>query len=182
MYNAQLKRLDALTARASARASAAAGAGGSAIVAALLTLGPLNGTTTVATDIAAFDVTPTKGGLYLVGITASFVLSAADAGVAWVLLAVPAVTAISGGAVADTNFHYETTGSPLVVTGGTPVAQYGAAQEIATGQIAAQNQVILAAVQLAPTPTRQAIVLAVQTTGGAHLTTLGVANAFAIEL
>lgn len=186
MQGSVLKRIDNLLARASSRASGAASASG--IVTAGnggVTLGPLDGTTTTPpTVIAAFDVTPTKGGLYQVSFTVGYVLSAAD-NLGFLVDAVPAVTAITGGAAApppNAAFHYETTGSPLVVTGGTPVLAISAAVAVATGQIAAQTQLITGTVQLLPTPTRQAIVLSVVTAGGAHLTTLAITNASAIEL
>lgn len=180
-----LKRLDNLVAAARSRAAAAPGAS-SAITAGNggVAAGALTGTTTALIPVAAFDVTPTRGGLYQVSMNLEFVLSAADS-VTWAVLAVPAVTAISGGAQVPPStgkFHYETTGSPLVVTGGTPVSASTVSQQFAAGQIAACNQSIFALVQLLDTPTRQAIVVEVETSGGAHLTTLNITNASAIEL
>lgn len=186
MQGSVLKRIDNLLARASSRASGAASASG-AVTAGNggVVLGPLDGTTTTPpTVLAAFDVTPTKGGLYQVSFTVNYALSAADT-LAFLVNGVAAVTAITGGATApppNAAFHYETTGSPLVVTGGASELAISAAVAVATGQIAAQTQVISGTVQLLPTPTRQAIVLGVVTSGGAHLTTLGITNASAIEL
>lgn len=176
-----LKRIDNLLAGARARA-AAAPAAGSVITAGNggVAAGALTGVTTGQTTVAAFDVTPTRGGLYQVTVTVIYVLSAADT-LAWALFAVPAVTAIAGGAAVGA-FHYETTGSPLVVTGGAGVEAILNQAEIAAGNITAVTVTLSGVVQVLPTPTRQAIVLTVQTSGGAHLTTIAINNAAASEL
>jgi hypothetical protein len=180
-----LKRLDNLTAGARARAAAAAGQASSIAVIAAdeVAAGALTGTTTSPIEVAAFDVTPSKGGLYLVNFTADVVLSAADT-LTWQIIGVEGLTSITGGAALRQTFHYETTGSALVVTGtGSTVEQWIGHFEVATGQIAAVNFPISAVVQLGgANGTRQAILVAVTTAGGAHLTTLNITNAGAIEI
>lgn len=112
MYNAQLKRLEALTARASSRASAAIVPSASNVVTTAdnVAPGPLDGTTTVLTPVAAFALTPSKGGLYFVSFTVSYVLSAADS-VLWLLESIAAVTAITGGATLRSTFVADFLGS-----------------------------------------------------------------------
>lgn len=178
-----LKRLDNLVAGARARASAASLAGAAQLVtqADEAVCGALTGTTTSPIVIAAFDVTPNKSGLYLVGFTLPLVLSAADT-LSWNIEAVPLVTAITGGTAIRETFHFETS-SPVVVTGGTPVDVGLLTQEIATGDIGAQSpSFVFAAAMPGAIGTRQALVLFVETAGGAHLTTLEISNAFALEL
>jgi hypothetical protein len=178
-----LKRLDNLVRLALSRATGAGLAAGAGVITQddEVVCGPLTGTTTSPITVAAWDVTPVKSGLYLVGFTLPFVLSAADT-VSWNIEAVPLVTAITGGTAIRSTFHYEST-SPLVVAGGTPVNAGLYTQEIATGDITAQTPTLcMAAVTPGAIGTRQALVLFVKTAAGAHLTTLEISNAFALEL
>lgn len=176
------KRLNNLVAGARARASAAASGGTEAISAGNggVTLGPLTGTTTVLTPIIAFDVTPRKSGMFLVQVNLTFVLSAADT-VAIPVDVVPAVTALTGGTALG-DFHYETTGQPLEITGGTPVLAAVQTMQVAAGQIGSVNMQVSALVNVGNIGTRSAIVVNVETSGGAHLTAIGTGNASCIEL
>lgn len=164
-----LKRLDNLVAGARARAAipvvGAANESGKAAPPAAL--GDLSGVTTAFIDLAAMDLTPKGSGRFQYTATVNYTLDGADT-VTFNVDAVPLVTAISGG-TASGNFHYES-GTPIVVTGGAPVVEIPTVDQIAAGQIAAVSKTISGFVQLAPLGGRQAIVLAVKTAGGAHLT------------
>ena len=178
-----LKRIDNLLRLALSRAAGGAEAAGAEFVtqADEVVCGPLTGTTTSPIVVAAFDVTPTKSGLYQVGFTLPFELSAADT-VSWNIEAIPLVTGITGGTAIRSTFHYEST-SPVVVTGGSGVNVGLLTREIATGNITAQTETISFMAEMpGAIGTRQALVLFVETTGGAHLTTLEVSNAYAFEL
>lgn len=163
-----LKRLDALVQLALARANGAA-VPGNKVVTPLggVTPSDLSGTTTAPIIVSALDVTPVRAGTYRVAVVVNYTLSAADE-VTWVLGAVPTVTAITGGTTVG-NVHYES-GTPVVVTGGSPSAQIGSSATVATGQIAHATATVTGLVAVGAKGVRAAITLTAVTVGGAHIT------------
>lgn len=178
-----LKRHDALLALLNSRA---AGAGVAATNFALTGNTPvapsdLTGTGTQIV-LAAMDLTPKVSGLFHVDWTITYTLAAADT-VKFIVEAVPAVTAITGGSSVGTiKLFYEHT-TPLVVTGGAPVLSLTTNDQIATGNIAHVTRQISGMVLLGGAlNTRQAIQLNVVTTGGQNISAIslwGFANEIA---